>query len=135
MRGYLPALIFVVLLFAVASCGGSNLNKANGTWQCDPQATIALLDDTAKKAAGIVPGLAEGILNNVEFSLDAKNKKVTGSVFGISGSSDFTVVSDSGSSLEIKSGNSTIRLKFRDANSLEVSGGPNAQKFVFKRIK
>jgi len=134
MRGYLLALILVVL-FAVASCGESNLNKANGTWRCDPQATIALLDDTAKKAAGIVPGLAEGILNNVEFSLDAKNKKVTGSIFGISGSSDFMVVSDSGSSMEIKSGNSTIRLTFRDVDSLEVSGGPNSQKFVFKRAK
>jgi len=128
-------LVLALALFVLASCGESNLNKANGKWQCDPQATIALLDDTAKKAAGIVPGLAEGMLKNVEFSLDAKNKKVTGGVFGITSSADFTVVSDSGSSLVIKSGNSTISLHFRDRDSLEVSGGPTSQKFVFKRVK
>jgi len=132
MRILLP-LIFVV--FILASCSESNLNKANGKWQCDPQATIALLDATAQKAAGIVPGLAESVLKNVEFSLDAKTTKVTGGIFGISGSSDFTVVSDSGSSLVIKSGNSTIHLTFRDKNSLEVSGGPTSQKFVFKRVQ
>jgi len=133
MRAHLLALTFV--LFALASCGESNLNKANGKWQCDPQATIALLDDTAKKAAGIVPGLAEGMLKNVEFSLDAKDKKVTGGVFGITSSADFTLVSDSGSSLVIKSGNNTIHLNFRDKDSLEVSGGPTSQQFVFKRLK
>ena len=134
MRTYLSVLALGIAL-ALASCGESNLNKANGRWRCDPQASIALLDGAAKAAAGIAPALAEGVLKNMEFSLDAKTKKVGGSLFGIGGNADFSVVSDSGSSLVIKSGDNTLHLMFRDKDNLELSGGPIAQKFVFRRLK
>jgi hypothetical protein len=125
----------LLMAFALASCGESNVNKADGSWQCDPQATVALLDDAAKKMAGMVSGLADGILQNVEFDLNARSKTVTAGMFGLHGSSKFTVVSDSGSSLVIKSGENTLHLDFRDKNTLDISGGPDAHKFVFKRVK
>ena len=134
MRAYLvPLMLFVALV--TASCSESNLSKADGSWQCDPAATIALLDDAAKKSAGMVPGLADGILQNVEFNLNAKNKTVTAGMFGLHGSSKFTVVSDSGSSLVIKSGDNTVYLNFRDKNTLAIAGGPETHTFVFKRVK
>ena len=134
MRAYLVPLA-LLMAFALASCSASNLDKADGSWQCDPKATVALLDDASKKMAGMVPGLADGILQNVEFDLNAKSKTVTAGMFGLHGSSAFTVVSDSGSSLVIKSGDNTLHLNFRDKNTLEISGGPEAHKFVFKRVK
>ena len=134
MRAYLAPLV-LFMVFALAACGESNVHKADGSWQCDPAATIALLDDASKKMAGMVPGLADGILQNVEFDLNAKSKTVTAGMFGIHGSAAFTVISDSGSSLVIKSGDNTIRLNFRDKNTLEISGGPETHTFVFKRVK
>jgi hypothetical protein len=50
-------------------------------------------------------------------------------------SAAFTVISDSGASLVIKSGDNTLHLDFRDKDTLEISGGPEAHKFVFKRVK
>lgn len=135
MKKLLP---LITLLFALclAACGGdsdTNLSKGDGTWVCDVKAT-AELNPEMKAQYEQMPQLIETMLGAMTFTLDVKAGKLALNLGEISESKDFTVVSDSGNTLVIKSDDAKLTLTFsgKDSFTLEDESEPDA-KIAFKR--
>ncbi|MDR2820417.1 MAG: hypothetical protein LBB60_07810 [Desulfovibrio sp.] len=124
-----------LLLLCLAACGPTNLEKLNGKWNCDVKASIALMDEADRKKMEMMPELAAMIIGAVSITVDSPAKKLTVGMGEFSDTSDFSVVSDSGSVLTLKTGKDTMRIAFKSNDTLEITNEGDKKKVIFTRAK
>jgi hypothetical protein len=135
------SLLFVFAL-VLASCGGSsnpNLDKVNGKWTMDIDATMKDMKDVGdnEMAQGMARKLFEAMAITVV--VDSKAKQITATIGDKTSPAEaFTVISDSGNTLVLKNSKTgkNMTFEFLDADSLVLRDESDKQKnFVMKRAK
>lgn len=113
---YLSAFIFVMFIFCPQAFAAGNLDKINGTWECDVERTVAVM---AKFDPDNPVDAEELALNAKDFLIkfDAQAKTVS---FQESRESthEFSVVSDRGNILVITLDDDEVAFEFLNKDSM-----------------
>ncbi|MDD4701981.1 MAG: hypothetical protein PHI96_07130 [Desulfovibrio sp.] len=134
------AWIFIVLL--LTGCG-SNLEKLDGKWQGDPAASVALAGPDVQKEFAEIPlvtTMIESIVKNFRVDVDARNKTIAFALGNIAYTGGFTVVSDKGDTIALKTDKGkTLNFVLKDPNTvvLKNDGATDSKlnQMVLKRVQ
>lgn len=127
----------MLLLLCSSAFAASNLEKLNGSWQCNAEATMEALGEELSGEDPMTVAMISMMLSSFQFEFDAKAKNMTAMMGPESESGAFAVVSDKGTSIHIKDFNDVeMVLEFFDNDNMGMTDPvEEAAPIIFTRIK
>lgn len=109
--------LIAMLTLMVTACGGSNLDKINGKWNVDWEATMkaagqALQSDLEKR-------LVQEMFGTMTLEINAAKKEMTATLAGQTNTSSFEVASETGNTITLKANGSQTTLEILGADSIQ----------------
>jgi hypothetical protein len=127
--------VLCLCLLSLCACGESNLDKLHGKWQMD---IGEMLKDPSLDKNEFSQSIARAMLEamNITLDIDAKGKQITLFMGEMQEKESFTVVSDSGKELVLKTVGSgeNRRFEFKDQDTVLMSDDAD-RTVILKRRK
>lgn len=128
-------LAFACILLLAACGGGSPLEKLNGKWQCDVNATMALMEQSTPEWTEELGSFMQELLSSTMVEFDVKEQRLFVEAGDVEGGGTFALESESGESIVLRLEDGTLlTLEFRGNDSIFYDEGSNFyDKLIFTR--
>lgn len=122
-----------MLALMVTACGGSNLDKINGKWSVDWEATMKAAGQTLQ--SDLEKNLVKEMFGSMTLDINAAKKEMTASLAGQTNTSSFEVASEAGNTITLKANGSQTTLELLGADSIQFKDANSPFAVILLRVK
>lgn len=125
--------LVAMLTLMVTACGGGNLDKINGKWNVDWEATMKAAGQTLQ--SDLEKNLVKEMFGSMTLEINTAKKEMTASLAGQTNTSGFEVESEAGNTITLKANGSQTTLEILGADSIQFKDANSPFAVILVRAK